>query len=202
MGDVKKLIQNLEKNGFKNVQEYKTAGEAADYLNKAIDGKVVGFGGSKTLDNMGLKESLGSHNEVIWHWYPREGETTETERKSARNADIYLSSVNAIAETGEIINIDGAFNRLASVFYGHEKVYLVIGTNKITEDYDSAVWRARNVASPQNCQRYGLSTPCTVDGKCHDCNSPQRLCRGMSVIWKAPMAGEIEIVLIDEELGF
>ena len=201
MGDVKKLIQNLEKNGFK-VNYFEEPEAAANFLNKEIDGTTVGFGGSKTLDALGLKDSLGAHNEVIWHWYPREGETSETERKAAQDTKIYLSSVNAIAETGEMVNIDGAFNRLASVFYGHDKVYLVIGTNKITEDYDSAVWRARNIASPLNCKRYNVATPCVKDGRCHDCNSPQRLCRGMSVIWKAPMSGEIEIVLIEEELGF
>lgn len=201
MGDVKKLIANLEKNGFV-VKYYDESKDASDYLNSVIDGTTVGFGGSKTLDAMGLKESLGAHNEIIWHWYPREGETPETERMAAKDTKIYLSSVNAIAETGEMVNIDGAFNRLASVFYGHDKVYLVIGTNKITEDYDSAVWRARNIASPLNCKRYNVSTPCVKDGRCHDCNSPERLCRGMSVIWKAPMRGEIEIILINNKLGF
>ena len=199
--NVERLIKNLEKNGF-NVHYYEKAEDASKYLNDNIDQTTVGFGGSKTLDTMGLKESLGAHNQVIWHWYPREGETSETERRSAQDTKIYLSSVNAIAETGEMVNIDGAFNRLASVFYGHDKVYLVIGTNKITEDYDSAVWRARNIASPLNCKRYNVQTPCVKDGRCHDCSSPQRLCRGMSVIWKAPMAGEIEIILIDEEMGF
>ena len=199
--NVERLIKNLEKNGF-NVHYYEKAEDASKYLNDNIDQTTVGFGGSKTLDTMGLKESLGAHNQVIWHWYPREGETSETERRSAQDTKIYLSSVNAIAETGEMVNIDGAFNRLASVFYGHDKVYLVIGTNKITEDYDSAVWRARNIASPLNCKRYNVQTPCVKDGRCHDCDSPQRLCRGMSVIWKAPMAGEIEIILIDEEMGF
>ena len=200
-GNVEVLIKNLEKNGF-NVKFFQTSDEVSEYLNQEIDGTTVGFGGSKTLDTLGLKDSLGAHNEVVWHWYPREGETAETERKAAIDTKIYLSSVNAVAETGEMVNIDGAFNRLASVFYGHDKVYLVIGTNKITEDYDSAVWRARNIASPQNCMRYDVNTPCVKDGRCHDCSSPERLCRGMSVIWQHPMRGEIEIVLVNEEMGF
>lgn len=37
-----------------------------------------------------------------------------------------ISSVNGIAETGEIVNIDGNCNRTASAFYGHEKVYLML----------------------------------------------------------------------------
>ena len=202
MGDVRKLEENLKKNGFV-VKVFDKAEEAAVYLNQEIDGTTVSFGGSKTLDQMGLYDSLSSHNEVLWHWYPAEGKTANEVRKEARESKIYLSSVNAVAETGEMVNIDGAFNRLASVFYGHDKVYLVISKNKITEDYDSAVWRARNIASPLNCKRYNVKTPCIVDGKCHDCNSPERLCRGMSVIWKHPMVGEIEIVLLDQDdMGF
>ena len=202
MADILKTKENLEKNGFK-VQLFNTPEDAAKYLNDEIDGTTVAFGGSKTLDQMGLFESLGTHNEVIWHWYPKEGSTTNETRYEARYAKVYLSSVNGVAETGELVNIDGAFNRLASVFYGHEKVYLVISKNKITDDYDSAVWRARNIASPMNAKRYNTKTPCVKDGKCHDCNSPERICRGMSVIWKAPMIGDIEIILIDkDDMGF
>ena len=201
MASIEKTKENLEKNGFK-VNLFQKAEDAADYLDSVIDGTTVAFGGSKTLDEMGLFDRLGKHNEILWHWYPKEGSDAEETRFAAKDTAIYLSSVNAIAETGEMVNIDGAFNRLASVFYGHDKVYLVISANKITEDYDSAVWRARNIASPKNCQRYGVNTPCAVDGKCHDCRSPQRLCRGMSVIWQHPMRGEIEIVLIDQEMGY
>lgn len=202
MADILKTKENLEKNGFK-VQLFNTPEDATKYLNDKIDGTTVSFGGSKTLDQMGLFNSLGEHNDVLWHWYPKEGSTTNETRYEARYAKVYLSSVNGLAETGELVNIDGAFNRLASVFYGHEKVYLVISKNKITKDYDSAVWRARNIASPLNAKRYNAKTPCVRDGKCHDCNSPERICRGMSVIWKAPMIGDIEIILIDQDdMGF
>lgn len=201
MGDINKLKSNLEQNGFK-VNLFETAPEAASYLDGAIDQTTVSFGGSKTLDQMGLFDMLKAHNKVIWHWYPEEGKAQNDVRREAQDTSVYLSSVNAVAETGELVNIDGAFNRLASVFYGHDKVYLVISKNKITEDYDSAVWRARNIASPLNCKRYNVNTPCVKDGRCHDCNSPQRLCRGMSVIWKHPMIGEIEIILINEDMGY
>ena len=201
MADINVLKKNLEKSGFK-VNLFETKEEAADFLNESIDGKTVSFGGSKTLDQMGVFESLGKHNDILWHWYPREGSTSDETRRAAQDTEVYLSSVNAVSEAGELVNIDGAFNRLASVFYGHDKVYLVISANKITADYDSALWRARNIASPLNCKRYNVATPCVKDGRCHDCDSPQRLCRGLSVIWRHPMAGEIEIVLINEELGF
>ena len=189
--------KNLEARGF-SVRTFATAAEAAAYLNEAIDGKTVGFGGSVTLQDMGLYELLGSHNEVHWHWV-----NGQEERKTAMGTQVYLSSANGLAETGEIINIDGSGNRVASTLYGHEKVYLVIGRNKLAPTYDEALWRARNIASPKNAQRLGRKTPCAVKGdRCYDCKSPDRICRGLVVLWEAMMGMEMEVVLVDEELGY
>ena len=188
--------KNLEARGF-SVRTFATAAEAAAYLNEAIDGKTVGFGGSVTLQDMGLYELLGSHNEVHWHWV-----NGQEERKTAMGTQVYLSSANGLAETGEIINIDGSGNRVASTLYGHEKVYLVIGRNKLAPTYDEALWRARNIASPKNAQRLGRKPPCAVKGdRCYDCKSPDRICRGLVVLWGAMMGMETEVILVDEDLG-
>lgn len=126
-----------------------------------------------------------------------------TFRLEANAASIYITSVNGIAESGEIVNIDGNCNRVASIFYGHEKVYFVIGENKIEKDYDSALYRARNIAAQLNAQRLGVKTPCAIKAdKCYDCKSPERICRGLSVLWEKPMTGEFEIILIHENLGY
>ena len=189
--------KNLEARGF-SVRTFATAAEAAAYLNETIDGRTVGFGGSVTLKDMGLYELLGSHNEVHWHWV-----NGQEERKAAMGTQVYLSSANGLAETGEIINIDGSGNRVASTLYGHEKVYLVIGRNKLAPTYDEALWRARNIASPKNAQRLGKKTPCAIKGdRCYDCKSPGRICRGLVVLWGPMMGMEAEVVLVDEELGY
>lgn len=197
-----KVKDVLREKGYE-VNVFDTAMEAAAYLDLQIDGEKVGFGGSVTLKEMGLYEKLSKHNHVIWHNRLPEGVSDKEMRMEARTADIYVSSVNGLAETGEIINIDGTGNRVASIFYGHKKVYLVIGKNKLAKDYDQALWRARNIASPLNAKRLGVKTPCAANGdKCYDCNSPQRICRGLFVLWEKPMAGDIEILLINEDLGY
>ena len=189
--------KNLEERGFA-VRVFSTGKEAADYLDAAIDGKSVGFGGSVTLDVLGLYERLGNHNEVVWHWKQEPGQA----RRAAMQTDIYLSSVNGLAETGELVNIDGAGNRVAATLFGHEKVYFVIGRNKLAPTYDEAVFRARNIASPKNAQRLGKKTPCAVKGdRCYDCRSPERICRGLVTLWGPMMGMEAEVVLIDEDLG-
>ena len=93
--------KNLEEKGFK-VSCFASAKEATDYIDTQIDGKSVGFGGSMTLEQMGLYERLAAHNDV----------------------------------------------------------------------------------------------------RCYDCKSPDRICRGLSVLWSKPMTGEIEVVLIGEKLGY
>lgn len=193
---------NLEQRGY-TVSCFETATEAADYIDNKTDGTTVGFGGSVTLEQMGLYERLITHNDVHWHHRIPKERTNKEVRISAATAEIYISSVNSIAKTGEIINIDATGNRVASIFWGHKKVYLVIGKNKIAANYDEAVWRARNIASPKNAKRLGVKTPCAEKAdRCYNCNSPARICRGLVVLWEKPLASDIEIILINEELGY
>lgn len=196
MTDWTKLTQNLEERGFA-VRTFATAAEAADYLDREIDGVSVGFGGSMTVQEMGLYPRLAAHNNAVWHW-------DKAGLMEAAVTDVYISSVNGLAETGELINIDGTGNRVASTLFGHKKVYFLVGKNKIAPDYDKALWRARNIASPKNAQRIGVKTPCAVKGdRCYDCKSPERICNGLVVLWRRPKGIEhMEVVLIDEELGY
>ncbi len=197
--DFTKVSENLKARGYA-VQCFATAQEAADYLNGAIDGVSVAFGGSVTLDQMGLFERLSSHNHAMWHW--REG-TAEDPRKEGLTADVYVTSVNGMDEDGDLINIDGAGNRVAASLFGHKKVYFVVGRNKLAPTYEEALWRARNIAAPKNAQRLQRKTPCAVKGdKCYDCKSPERICRALVVLWEPMMGMEAEVVLVDEDLGY
>ncbi|MGN8897853.1 lactate utilization protein [Flavonifractor sp. HCP28S3_F3] len=196
MYDFSTVKANLEARGFA-VSCFATAEEAMDYLDSKLDGRTIGIGGSMTIRDMGLDQRLEQHNQVIWHW--KDGTL-----RDAAGTQVYLTSVNGLAETGEIINIDGTGNRVASTIFGHEEVYFIVGRNKLAADYGKALWRARNIASPKNAQRLGRKTPCAVKGdKCYDCKSPERICRALTVLWEAPTGiGRSEVVLIDQELGF
>ena len=192
-----KVSEALKSRGFA-VSRFGTAAEAAEYLNRSIDNKTVGFGGSVTLQEMGLYETLGSHNQVVWHW-----QGGPELRREAMTTQVYLTSVNGLAETGELINIDGNGNRVSSTAFGHQEVYFVVGTNKIAPDLDSALWRARNVAAPKRAQSMGRKTPCAVKAdRCYDCQSPDRICRVLSVLWAPPLNHpHMEVILIGQELG-
>lgn len=200
MTDFSRVKQNLEARGFR-VSVFATAAEAADYLDSAIDNTSVGFGGSVTLEQMGLYERLERHDRVNWHWRPTVDGADA--RQAAMTAEHYITSVNGLAETGELINIDGTGNRVASTLYGHKKVWFVVGRNKLAPTYEEALWRARNIAAPKNAQRLGRKTPCAVKADhCYDCKSPERICRGLVVLWEAIGSMEMEVVFVDEALGY
>lgn len=198
MANIEKLKQNLLREGFQ-VSCFETAQEACAYLNGAIDGVSVGFGGSQTVRDMGLYEQLSAHNRCYWHWDP----ATQGIPAEATNADIYISSLNGVSEDGELINIDGRGNRVASTLFGHKKVYFIIGVNKIAPDYDAALWRARNIAAPMNAKRLKKKTPCVQTGRCMNCSSPERICRSLVVLWEKPFAiEEMEVVIVNQSLGY
>lgn len=192
--NLEKLVSNLERLGY-GVKVFDDVNGANEYLCESIKDSTVGIGGSITIEEMGLSELLEKNNTVYWHWQ-------KDELSKAITTDVYLSSVNGISEDGEIINIDGTGNRVASTLYGHKKVYFILGTNKIAENYDKALDRARNIAAVNNAIRLKKNTPCVTTHRCMNCNSPERICRALTVLWERPKGSEYEVIIINKELGY
>ena len=155
-----------------------------------------------TIYDMKLHEELKAKgNQVFWHWLVEPGERNDARSKAA-NADVYLSSTNAMTLEGELVNIDGTGNRVSSMFFGPKKVIIVCGENKIAKDYDAAIDRIKNTACPANARRLKLSTPCAVTGKCNECSSKERMCN-VTVKIQYPTTGrDINILLVGESLGY
>ena len=201
--DIEKTGRSLEKNRY-TVSFFESSEEAAEYIDKAIDGRTVGFGDSMTMKSMKLYERLSKHNQVYDPNQSTDNDEFLELAKKCLDTEIYLTSVNAISETGEMVNIDGTGNRVAGSLFGHEKVYFVVTTNKIEESLEKAVYRARNIAGPKNALKYNLRTPCVIKGdRCYDCASPDRICNTLNIyLKKMNDIDDVEIVLIDEKLGF
>lgn len=196
----KKLIKALENKGYQ-VSYFEIAGEASKYLINTIKGDTIGFGDSVTLKTMDLAEPLSKNHSVTDPSNSSGIEFYQVAKKTLLT-DVFLTSVNAVAETGELVNIDGAGNRVAGSLFGHEKVYFVFGTNKIEPTLEKAIWRARNIAGPRNAKRLGCKTPCAIKGdRCYDCSSPDRICNTLNIYLKKMEGVEAEIVIINENLG-
>lgn len=200
---IEKTLKSLQKNRI-NAVYYDTADEAKEYILKSVTKEQsIGIGGSITIQDMNLHQSLMEQgNKVSWHWLETTPEGKKAALEKAGKADVYLTSANAITLTGEIINVDGVGNRVASMIYGPKKVIILCGINKICNDMVDALDRLRKQASPPNAQRLNRKTPCAVTGECTDCDSPERICNVTTIIHKKPMQTEMEVVLIGESLGY
>ena len=199
--DEGRFLEALRRRGYA-FSVFDTGAQAAAYLDGAIDGRTVGFGDSETMLSMGLYEKLAAHNQVYDPMHRPEGESfRETARKTLLT-DVFLTSLNAMAETGELVNIDGTGNRVAASLFGHEKVYFVVSLNKLCPTLDDAVFRARNVAAPLNAARRGFNNPCAMKGdRCYDCSAKDRICNALVVHYRKMRGIEMEVVLIREPLG-
>lgn len=198
------VCKALNARGFK-ARYAATAKEACEAVKELIPaGAVVGVPGSVTAREIGAIEALSEKGcKVVHHWKPG---LAPDERKAVLmeefNADWCLTSANAITKYGVIVNIDGTGNRVAVMSWALGKLIYVIGVNKIAGDIDSAVDRARNIASPPNARRTGADTPCAKLGYCVDCNSPQRICNIFTVIPRCPLGRECHVIIVGESLGY
>lgn len=199
MADLEKTRKNLEGRGFR-VHRFASGAEAAEFLVQTLHGTSIGIGGSVTIDTLGVYDRLCGSNEVFWHWKNHAPET----RERAGKAETYLCSANGVSENGEIVNIDGFGNRVAGTIYGPERVFLVVGKNKIAPDLNGAIDRARNIAAPLNARRLNRHTPCAVgEPRCHDCRSPEKVCGVMTVFFMPPTSiKEFHVLLVNEDLGY
>ncbi|MBM7614911.1 lactate utilization protein [Alkaliphilus hydrothermalis] len=199
---VKAVIENLQRRKIK--AQYFDSREAVikAILEESTNDQVVGIGGSMTIKELNLHEVLKDEGkEIHWHWLVDLQKRNEVRQKAA-SADVYLTSTNALTETGDLVNIDGVGNRVSAMYYGPKKVIVICGINKITSDVTSAMERIKKEACPPNAKRLGLKTPCAVTGECNDCRSEQRMCNITTIISHKPMAMELHVYIVGEPLGY
>lgn len=199
----KTIIKNLQRRHMEGFY-CETATEAIKKVSELIpDGSSITWGGSMTIRDMGLVNSLHERKSLII--YDRDGleDKAEIEKiyREAFSCDFFLSSANAISEDGVIVNIDGNGNRVAAITWGPKKVIFVIGMNKVAQTVEAALSRARGTASPINAVRFDIKTPCQVDGVCHNCNSPESICNYVHFLRNSPKGRHI-VVLVGENLGY
>ena len=164
------------------------------------EGSTVTMGGGMSVEEIGLVDALKAGP---YHYIDRNlMEDKRAAMLAAYDADVFLSSVNAMTEDGELVNIDGNANRVSAICQGPKKVVFIVGMNKVCGDLDGAMKRARNVAAPTNAQRFGLSTPCAKTGSCMDCKSPDTICCQFLITRFSRHTGRIHVILVNDSLGF
>ncbi len=159
----------------------------------------VAMGGCESAHEIGLVKALQEGN---YQYIDRSKMSPRDGLLAAYDADVFLSSVNAMTSDGVLVNIDGNSNRVSCIAQGPKKVVFIVGMNKVCSDLDEAMKRARNVAAPANAQRFDVKTPCKVSGKCFDCKSPDTICCQFLITRYSRHEGRIHVILVNDTLGF
>lgn len=198
-----KLVKEL---ASRNIEAFYTESKDAA-LAKALElipeGSSVGWGGSMSIDEIGLRRAIidGNYAEI-----DRDAASSPEEKTKLMHdilsCDYFITSCNALSEDGIIVNIDGVGNRVAAIAYGPAHVVIIAGINKVVHSVEDALSRARNEAAPINAQRFDINTPCKKTGACFDCKSPDTICCQFLVTRFSRETGRIKLILVGEELGF
>lgn len=184
-----KLVESLKKRGFE--AEYAASrGDAVSLvLAEAVNARSVGWGGSETVKELGLREAMADAGKDI--------------RDHQLEMDLFLLSANAVTLDGRIVNIDGRGNRVAASIAGPKRVVYLIGRNKIVDGgIDAAIDRVKRFACAPNCRRLGKRTPCAETGVCADCDSPDRICKVTAVFDRKPTGISAKVIVVDSDLGY
>lgn len=160
---------------------------------------TIAMGGCTSAVEIGLVDALQTGN---YHYIDRSKMEPREGMLAAYDADVFLSSANAMTSDGILVNIDGNSNRVSAIAQGPKKVVFIVGMNKVCDDLDGAMKRARNVAAPTNAQRFDVDTPCKKTGKCFDCKSPDTICCQFLITRFSRHTGRIHVILVNDTLGF
>lgn len=197
---IQKVIKGLES---RNMFGY-YATDKEEALNQALslipEGASVAMGGCMSAREIGLVDALKSDK---YNFIDRDKESDKRAAMlKAYDADVFIVSANAITEDGVIVNIDANSNRVSAIAQGPKKVIFIIGINKVCDDVDGAMKRARNVAAPINAQRFDIATPCKKTGACMNCKSTDTICCQFLITRYSKHAGRIYVILVNDNLGF
>ena len=195
-----KVIKGLESRNMTGYYAEDKAAALKQALALIPEGSSVTMGGAMSAHEIGLVAALkaGNYNFIDRDAY----EDKRAAMLAAYDADFFLVSANAITQDGVMVNIDGNANRVSAIAQGPKKVVFIVGMNKVCDDLDGAMKRARNVAAPINAQRFGLNTPCAKTGACMDCKSPDTICCQFLITRFSRHKDRIHVILVNDSLGF
>jgi hypothetical protein len=197
------LVKALTKNNF-TASYVATREEAAAKLLELIPADAtVGFGGSVTLGQLQIIRRLEERGNPVLNYIkpglsPQEAKDL---RRKALLADVFLSGTNAVTLDGKLVNVDATGNRVGPMLYGPDKVFIVVGVNKIVKDVAEAEARVKLWASPPNNKRLGYPNPCAQTGVCVDCQGPTRICNITTIMHKKPRLTDVHVIVVGEALG-
>ena len=192
---IERTFQALETRGIAPTFVRDRAAALAEVLTRLPRGALVSHGTSTTLLQIGLVDRLRDPATGVRYGneeWRRENDAPKRQRVRARltaESDVFLGSVQAICETGQVLGTDMTGSRQMGYVYGPRKVVWIAGINKLVPDLDAALRRAREVALPLEDARVR-----------REGGQGSRIGKIVSYEWQAP--GRTSLILVGAALGF
>ena len=151
------LAERLRERNFETLI-VETAAEARQaVLDRIPDGITIHSGKSKTLDDLGITQVLmdsDRYDFIRKRLYKMDRQTQAREiRQLGAAPDLMLGSVNAITRAGQLVVSSATGSQLGPMASGAGRLILVIGSQKIVADLDTALARIRDYVQPYEDQR-------------------------------------------------
>ncbi|MFV0411891.1 MAG: lactate utilization protein [Oscillospiraceae bacterium] len=201
---IHRTIQNLNKNNMAGY--YARSIEQLHEIIQSLlaEGETIGCGDSVPLEETGVFDLVRQQKYTFLDKFAPGLNHEEKREIYLQNfrADTFLTGINAVITDGSLFNIDGNGSRIAPILYGPKQVIAVVGTNKIVNSLDEAIFRARQIAAPLDAKRLGKNTPCTKLNKCINCHHTQRICNDFVLITGQFEKNRIKVIFIEGAYGF
>lgn len=138
--NMKKRNEVLAKTVIKGLESRNMSGYYASDKEEAVklalelipEGSTIAMGGCASAHEIGLIKTLTEGN---YNYIDRDKMTPRDSLMAAYDADVFLSSANAITSDGIMVNIDGNSNRVSCIAQGPRKVVFIVGMNKVCSDF-------------------------------------------------------------------
>ncbi|HVP94004.1 MAG TPA: lactate utilization protein [Methanoregulaceae archaeon] len=192
---IAKTAMNIEKRGMKALQA-DNAINALELMKTIIPrGAEVMAGSSTTLNEIGFTDLLKG-GESGWKSINALVTSENDERKRAELrrksvcADYFVSSANAVAETGELVAWDASGSRTGAWPFAAGHLVIVAGVNKIVPTLDDALQRVREYCFPLENAR-----------AMHAYGTGSMMSKGVILAYETSL-GRTTVILVHESLGF
>ena len=171
-----------------------TAEEARDVvLGMVPDGSEVHWAKSKTLDDLGLTATFldqARFDPVRPKYMTLDRKTQNREiRKVSSAPDVMLGSVQAATVDGALLTASYSGSQIGPYAAGAGRVILIVGSQKIVPDLDSAIRRVREVVMPYENARL-----------MEQMGRPTHLAK-LLITFSEPMPGRTTVVIVREPVG-
>ena len=150
--ELEKLAGNLRERNFEVVIVQDGEEARTEVLKRIPDGASVHSGKSKTIEDAGLFEELMENEryDFIRKRTMKMDRATQREemRKAGAAPDVMLGSVHAVTEAGQLVITSASGSQIGPIASGAGHLILVIGSQKIVPDLDSAFTRINEHVFP------------------------------------------------------